>query len=164
MSSGVSRIDLAATNALNPRQARLFIAVVAAGCLTVAVVWTARGFWPVLPFAGLEVVLVALALRVNRRRALLTQTIWVSDDEVRIRKREKNGVEREVVFPRYWTRVKLSRSAITSHPARLTLESSGKSCEVGEFLTEERRRELARELRGLVGGMGENPGGRIPSG
>ncbi|MGC4029224.1 MAG: DUF2244 domain-containing protein [Steroidobacteraceae bacterium] len=157
MSAGVQRIDIAVTNALNRRQARLAIGVVAAGCIAVALLWTARGFWPVLPFAGLEILVFALALRANRRRALQWQTIFISEDQIRIRKRGKSGTAREVVFPRYWTRVKLSRSAIASHPGRLTLESSGKSCEVGEFLTEDRRRELARQLRGLVGRMGEIP-------
>lgn len=157
MAMELRRIDLAATNALDARGVRWVVAVAAVGCFIVALYWTLKGFWMTMPYAVLEVVALAVALRINRKRALLVQSILVSEGEIRIRKQGKTGAIQEMVFPRYWTRVKLQRSAIASHPARLTFESGGKSCEVGEFLTEDRRLELARELQGLVGRMGESP-------
>jgi uncharacterized membrane protein len=39
----------------------------------------------------------------------------------------------------------------------LTIESRGRACEVGSFLTEEDRRRLALRLNRLVGGMNESP-------
>jgi hypothetical protein len=39
----------------------------------------------------------------------------------------------------------------------LTIESSGRACEIGSFLTEEDRCRLAERLRYLVGGMNESP-------
>ena len=151
------RIDLVPTNALGPRQTRWFLGIVGGSCFAVALYWTARGFWPVLPFAGLEVGLLALALKLNQSRGHMAQTILVSQEAILVRKRQKNAPEAELVFPRYWTRVKLSRSAIASHPSRLTFESGGKSCEVGEFLTEVQRQGLAKRLDRLIGRMSEAP-------
>jgi len=37
------------------------------------------------------------------------------------------------------------------------IESRGRACEVGSFLTEEERHRLAVRLRAVVGGMSESP-------
>jgi uncharacterized membrane protein len=157
MDGGQQSIRLAPRNALTPRQARVFLWVVGGSCLGFALLLALQGFWPVLPFAGLEVAALWLALKFNRRRELQSQTILVSEEEVRVRKHLPGGSEPELVFPRYWTRVKLRRSVIASHPSRLMIESGGQSCEVGEFLTEVQRQGLARRLDPLIGRMSEAP-------
>lgn len=161
MGAQLHRIDIAATNSLDARGVRWVVAIAAVGCFVVALYWTLKGFWMTMPYAVLEVVALAWALQANRKRALLVQTILVSEAEIRVRKQDKSGTAQEWVFPTYWTRVRLRKSAIASHPAHLTFESGGKSCEIGEFLTEERRLDLAHELQGLVGGMGESPATRV---
>jgi uncharacterized membrane protein len=63
----------------------------------------------------------------------------------------------EVVFPRHWAQVKLRRPASRLHPSRLTIESHGRQCELGSFLTEEERSGLARQLQRLIGRVNESP-------
>jgi hypothetical protein len=46
---------------------------------------------------------------------------------------------------------------VRSHPSRLTIESMGRVCEVGPFLTEEDKRGLARRLAVLIGRVSESP-------
>jgi uncharacterized membrane protein len=43
------------------------------------------------------------------------------------------------------------------HPSRLLIMSHGRSFEVGSFLTEEGRRDLAGRLRRAVGTVNESP-------
>jgi uncharacterized membrane protein len=43
------------------------------------------------------------------------------------------------------------------HPSRLTIESHGRQCELGNFLTEEERRGLALRLQRLIGRVNESP-------
>jgi uncharacterized membrane protein len=62
-----------------------------------------------------------------------------------------------VVFPRHWAQVKLRRPAAKQHPSRLTIESHGRECELGSFLTEEERRGLALRLQRLIGRVNESP-------
>ncbi|MDR2215898.1 MAG: DUF2244 domain-containing protein [Nevskiaceae bacterium] len=157
MDSSTQCIRLCPRNALTPRQARSFLLFVGSSCLGLATFLALKGFWPVLPFAGLEVAALWFALTINRRREQQVQTILVSDDEIRVRKHDPVHTDQVLVFPRYWSRVKLRRSAIASHPSHLVIESGGQSCEVGEFLTEVQRQDLAGRLHRLVGPMSEAP-------
>jgi uncharacterized membrane protein len=61
------------------------------------------------------------------------------------------------VFPRHWVKVKLHAPLAALHPSRLLLESHGRACEVGKFLTEDERRSLAARLKQVVGNVNESP-------
>ena len=150
-------IELAPHCSLTPAQARGFFAVTCIAALLIAGALALAGYWPVLPFAGLEMTALGVALRLSMLRRNQSQRILVSDDEVRIESRGIRGCRSEVVFPRHWAQVKLRKAHVRSHPSRLTIESMGRSCEVGPFLTEEDRRGLARRLAGLIGKVSESP-------
>ncbi len=139
------RIDLAPHCSLTRSGALLFFGGVCFGSLSIAVLMTAMGYWPVLPFAGAEMLLLGWALKVSMARRHHTQSIFIDEAEVRVETRDR-AVVSAVVFPRYWARVKLSRAGTPLHPSRLTIGSHGRACEVGQFLTEEERRSLAQRL------------------
>lgn len=149
------RIELLPNCSLTPGVARFFFATIAAVSLTIGAFFAASGFWPVLPFAGLELGLLGWALAISLRRRHHSQTIEVDDRDVRITTRGPNG-EQEILFSRHWAKVTL-RGCEGWYPSRLLIESHGRSCEVGEFLTEEERRALSRRLKALVGATSEAP-------
>jgi uncharacterized membrane protein len=136
-------LELAPHRSLTPKSARAFIALVAVPTFAVALMFTAQGFWPILPFAGLEI---------GQER----ETITVTQDSVIIRHWDRRGVQ-SAVFPRHWSRVTLHAPPAALHPSRLVLESRGHACEVGRFLTEDERRSIAVRLKQLVGNMNETP-------
>jgi uncharacterized membrane protein len=153
-------IELVPHCSLSVRGALLFFGVVCAGTLGVAGVATALGFWPVLPFAGAEMLLLGWALKTNMARRFERETITVSDTEVIIEHRGsiRSGTNpRRVVFPRHWARVKIRRPQSPLHRGQLVIESHGRGREIGKFLTEEERRQLAAELRLLIGDMNQSP-------
>jgi uncharacterized membrane protein len=84
------------------------------------------------------------------------ETITVTQDHVTIVQRRREG-ERAAVFPRHWSRVTLHAPPAAQHPSRLFIESHGRACEVGRFLTEDERRSLAVRLKQLVGNLNESP-------
>ncbi|MDY6946589.1 MAG: DUF2244 domain-containing protein [Pseudomonadota bacterium] len=149
-------LELAPHRSLTRKTARIFIALVAAPTFAVALVFTAQGFWPVLPFAGLEIGLLTWAVRASMRSGLQRETITVTQDAVIIRHWDRRGVQ-SAVFPRHWARVTLHAPPAALHPSRLVLESRGRAREVGRFLTEDERRSLAVRLQQLVGNMNETP-------
>jgi uncharacterized membrane protein len=157
MNGSTQCIRLSLRNALTSVQARRFVLFGGGICLGSAAFLALRGFWPVLPFAGLEVMALWLALRLNRRREHQMQTILISEEQISVHKRAPGQLDEERVFPRYWSRVRLRRSAIASHPSRLVIESGGRFCEVGEFLTEVQRLDLVKRLDPLIGRMSEAP-------
>jgi uncharacterized membrane protein len=149
-------LELMPHRSLTPKTARIFIGLVAAPTFAVALMFTAQGFWPVLPFAGLEIGLLIWAVRASMRSGLERETITVTQDQVIIRHWDRRGVQSSV-FPRHWSRVTLHAPPAALHPSRLILESHGRAREVGRFLTEDERRSLAVRLKQLVGNMNETP-------
>ena len=156
-SAGIEhRIELVPNCSLTPRGARLFVGSLGALTFAVAGFFALQGYWPVLPFAGLEIGLLAWAVRASMRRGLERETILVTDADVVIERRAPSG-SRRTVFPRHWARVTLRGPQPARHPSRLTIESHGRACEVGRFLTEDARRRLAAQLERLVGKTSESP-------
>ena len=100
--------------------------------------------------------LLAWAVRSSMRRGEEREVILVSDSDVVIERRAPTG-SGLTVFPRHWARVRLRGPQPSTRPSRLTIESHGRACEVGRFLTEEERRGLARRLHRLVGNTSESP-------
>lgn len=96
------------------------------------------------------------ALRASMRSGRRRETITVTQESVTIAHRGLEG-ETRVVFPRHWSRVTLDAPAAALHPSRLLIESYGRACEVGRFLTEDERRRLAVRLKQLVGEVNESP-------
>jgi len=149
-------LELMPHRSLTPKTARIFIASVATPTFALALICTAQGYWPVLPFAGLEIGLLIWAVRASMRSGLERETITVTLDSVIVRRCDRRGVQSSV-FPRHWSRVTLHAPPAALHPSRLILESRGRACEVGRFLTEDERRGLAVRLQQLVGNMNETP-------
>ena len=148
--------ELAPRCSLTPRSARIFIAIVATPTFGLAGALTLQGYWPVLPFAGLEIGLLIWAVRASMRRGSERETITISEDSVTVRRHGSKG-EHARVFPRHWARVTLHAPLAALHPSRLILESHGRACELGRFLTEDERRSLAVRLKQLVGNVNETP-------
>jgi uncharacterized membrane protein len=150
-----THIDLAPHCSLSTRGALTFFGSVALPTFGVAGAATALGYWPVLPFAGAEMLLLAWALRSNMQRRYDRESIDVSDAEIVIA--YARGNPRRVVFPRHWARVKIRRPKSPLHRSQLVIESQGRAYEVGKFLTEEERHQLAATLGRLIGGMNQSP-------
>jgi uncharacterized membrane protein len=150
------QIELHARCALTRRTAALFVLSIAAVTFAVAAPFAWNGFWPVLAFAALEVALVAWAVRASMRDGAESETIVVTEDSVTIVQRRVRG-ERSSVFPRHWSRVTLHAPPTALHHNRLVIESHGRACEVGRFLTDDERRSLASRLKQWVGNVNESP-------
>jgi uncharacterized membrane protein len=150
------QIDLSPNCSLTPHSALVFFGAVCLGSFGVAGILTFMGYWPVLPFAGLEMAVLAWALKASLARRHYHEVITISAAEVRISTLDRTR-KSEVVFPRHWAQVKLRAPVSRLHPSRLTVESHGRWCEVGSFLTEDERRGLGEKLTRLIGRINESP-------
>jgi uncharacterized membrane protein len=150
------QIEICPNCSLTLKSARTFFLLVCIVPCGVAAFLATRGFWPILPFAGLELAVLGWALNVSLERRFHRQTIVVTEADVSVDTCERSRTE-HVVFPRHWAQVKLRRPAARLHPSRLTIESHGRQCELGSFLTEEERRGLALRLQRLIGRVNESP-------
>jgi uncharacterized membrane protein len=153
------RIEICPNCSLTVSGARVFFGIACIAPCGIAALLALKGFWPVLPFAGLEMALLGWALSAGLQRRFHSQTITVTEADVSIDTRVRARCE-HVVFPRHWAQVKLRRPAARLHPSRLTIESHGRRCELGSFLTEEERRGLALRLQRVIGRVNESPSWR----
>lgn len=149
-------IELTPRCSLTPASARVFLGIVGATTFGVATVYALLGMWPVLVFAGLEIVLLAWAVRASMRAGSKRESIAIDERSITFRRSGPAG-EHFSVFPRHGSKVKLHAPSTALHPSRLMLESRGQACEVGRFLTEDERRTLAARLQQLVGNVNEPP-------
>ena len=156
MTDGPTRIEIRPNCSLSPRGARLFMLSVVVASLSIALPISLLGFWLVLPFAGLEIALVAWALRTIMARRFEWQTIIISEQTVAIEDVAPQQ-SRCVEFPRHWAQVRIRAGGSPLHPSRLTVESHGRRHEIGSFLNEQERQGLAKRLRRLIGRMDESP-------
>jgi uncharacterized membrane protein len=154
--AAAQRIEISPNCSLSVRGAVGFFAGLCFVSFAIGGLMAARGFWPILPFCGLEMVLLGWALHTSMQRRFYCQTITVTDSDVSVESRDRVCCV-QVVFPRHWAQVKLRRPASRLHPSRLTIESHGRQCELGTFLTEEERLGLAARLQRLIGRVNESP-------
>jgi uncharacterized membrane protein len=150
------RIVICPNCSLSLRGATVFFGGLSAFCLTIAGLLALKGMWPILPFAGLELIGLGWALHASLARRYRAEIITLTDADVSVEWRDRAQCRR-TVFQRHWAQVKLRRPASPLHPSRLTIESHGRQCELGNFLTDEERYGLALRLRHLIGRINESP-------
>ncbi len=117
--------------------------------LGIGVFFAINGFWPVLPFAGLEVAVLGAGFYICLLRSQIREVVTVSADVVSVAKGRKQR-EEHWECPRAWARIRVERAPIAWYPSRLMLAFQGKRVEIGSFLNETERLNLATELQGVV--------------
>lgn len=125
---------------------RWALGAIAATTLGVAAGAAAFGAWPVMPFAGLEVALVALAFRVLRWHDADFERLEIGEHEVRLEARDARHVTC-FVANRSWARVILRERGTR---CTLGLAYAGRVVPLGRLLSDEGRRQLAENLRGRL--------------
>jgi uncharacterized membrane protein len=103
------------------------------------------GAWPVLGFMGAEVALVltlmALHLRWSRRAL---EVVVLTEAALTVRRTDGRGRQEEAVLQPYWARLQLLEHH--GRVSELVLWQRGRRVEIGRFLAEEEKRDLAEAL------------------
>ena len=103
-------------------------------------------FWGLLPFLAAAIWGIWHALSRSYRQGELIEVLIIARDRVSLRRRSPDGKEQTWQANPYWVRVTLYPTG-GPVPDYLTLTGEGREVELGAFLTEEERKQLARELR-----------------
>lgn len=120
-------------------------------CLgAVTAYFAALGAWLVLPFAGLELLVLGLGLYLSSLAGHRREVIQVDGLVLRVL-RGGRQLEEVAALPRQWGRIQLTRDPRGWYPSRLVLTGGGCRIEVGACLVEAEREALAAELRLHVG-------------
>lgn len=125
---------------------RWVLAWIALTSLGIAGGAAAFGAWPVMPFAGAEVLVVAFAFHVLARHDADYERIVIGEHEVRVEARDARSVTEFVAY-RPWAVVQVRERGMR---CTLSLSYAGREVPVGRLLSDEGRRALAEDLRGKI--------------
>jgi uncharacterized membrane protein len=133
---------------LNPRVLLAILMVVAAFNFVFALYFVLRGAWPVTPFMGLDVALLAWAFRASQRAARNEEHIVLTHKLLQVIRRPPDRAPVETQMNPYWVRVELAE--IPGRSSQLTLWSHGKGVRIGAFLPPRERASFAERLKGAL--------------
>ena len=142
------QILITRNHSLTNTQAGFIVGFLAVVLGSIAVMFYSQGAWLVLPFAGLELLAVTAGFYACIRHNNDYELVEVDDTRIRVRrsiaKREQN-----FSFQTHWTNVMLE---VTEgwYPSKLWVKSKGKQVELGGWLTDDERRQLAQRLKNLI--------------
>lgn len=149
MESGAGTVLYETTLRPNPpmRPAVLFsvLLAVAAINLAFAALFLLHGAWPVTPFMGADVALLAWAFQASRKAARRREVVCLTRNLLRVERYLAPGQSARIEFNPYWVRVELKEPVESS--TRLTLRSHGRAVQIGNFLPPPQKLSVARALR-----------------
>jgi len=146
---GTWRFELLPNRSSSWTQTRRFLMVIALLDGLIALLFAWQGLWLVLPFSGLDVAALGAGLYCCSRATYRRELILVEGERVVVL-RGGERVECRDELARAWTRLQW-QSVCERGCSRLLLGSHGRFFEIGAFLVETERRQLAGDLGRLLG-------------
>lgn len=140
-----TRIILSPNRSATWAQAKLYCLVIALPCAVVAIAWLFVGAWLILPFAGIEIGLLAFVTYQTNRNTLVRQILDIETHNIQVTEGRKRPSHHHT----------LSRPAVhltvyqPERPlslAELTLTDGDTTLKLGEFLNESDRSVLQQYL------------------
>ncbi|HXC57534.1 MAG TPA: DUF2244 domain-containing protein [Rhizomicrobium sp.] len=133
---------------LAPRVLRAILAVVALVNLVFALSFVLRGAWPIAPFLGLDVALLAWAFRASTIAARREERVTLTPTCLSVARMLPKKPRREWTFNPYWVRVEMDTPH--EHASSLKLWSHGKFLQIGAFLAPDERAAFAQRLKAAL--------------
>lgn len=133
---------------LSPRQVGWFYLSIVIVSFAIALFFAWRGVWFVMPFAGLELLGLGIALLAWGRHATDYERVTLADGVLLIEQGNAGQVTRQEFNP-LWVRVELSESFPAS---MITLRSGKRAVRVGCYLDPYKRLKFAQDLAAALRG------------
>ena len=124
------------------------LAAVAGFNLIFATAFVLQGAWPVMPFMGLDIALLAWAFRASTRASRRREHITLTRSCLKVASEPAQGGPGEVALNPYWVRVEMAEPA--EQGGQLTLWSHGRGVRVGSFLAPQERADFAQRLKSAL--------------
>ncbi len=143
--TGSCRLLLHPNRPLNWRGTQGVWLLISIPSLSFAAGLAALGFWPILPFAGMELALLYVAFYLSSLRQYRQEQVHITEHEIIITRTTKREQER-IVLPRAWTRLQVRRDSRSWYPDRIQLLYCGRVTEIGTELTDAEKKQLGERL------------------
>ena len=145
----IHRILLRPNQSSDWKTSLLFILRIAFTCLTIGIGFALAGATMILPFAGLEIIFVAICVYLVMKNTYKQEVITLTKDKLKIEKGEGKADEVWEYF-RMWSFVSVERPEHPWYPAHIIVSSKGERVPIGDFLTEDEKDELVTNLERII--------------
>jgi len=127
----------------------LFILAISLTCGAIGLGFYIVGASLILPFAGLEIILVGTCVYFVVQRTYKQEIITLTPERLKIEKgtRKPNQVWE---YFRIWAFVIVEKPKHPWYPAHIHITSKGEKVPIGDFLTEEEKLSLVENLRNII--------------
>ena len=133
---------------LSPRILCAILAAVAGINIAFALYFVLRGAWPIAPFLGADVALLAGAFRASLIAARREEHVTLTHSLLGVARRPAKGQGDEIRFNPYWVRVHMDDPP--DHWSQLTLRSHGRTVRIGTFLAPDTRAAFGHTLKSAL--------------
>ncbi|WP_370263762.1 DUF2244 domain-containing protein [Limnobacter sp.] len=131
--------------ALTPRQLLSWYLSLCALTLVIASGFAIMGFWIVLPFAGLELLLVGIAFVIYARHAADYEAIELRPGHLRLEWAHGSKLT-EIEWPPQWTQLSYNGR----YKAPLVISHRGQQVKMGKFIAEKDKSSLHLQIRAAL--------------
>ena len=148
-SGGAYRFVILPNCSISWRQLLVFYLLTCALALVIGLLFLYGGMWLVLPFSGLEMMALGTALYLTSRKVHRRQVITLDAERVTIEKGVRQ-VEQSWQFQTAGTRVLKENEGSAGGHRKVVLGAHGNYVEIGEFLDNPEKDELAFRLKDCI--------------
>lgn len=117
--------------------------------LLIGLFFTLQGLWLILPFSGLEMLVLGIGLYLTSRKANRREVITLGPEHTRIEKGVQR-IDQSWEFRTPWIKVDEQHADDRSPRRKLIISMYGESVEVGDFLANSEKEELAFQLKDCI--------------
>tara|TARA_B100001750_G_C15307350_1_gene495382 strand:- start:367 stop:849 length:483 start_codon:yes stop_codon:yes gene_type:complete len=146
------RITLKPNKSLSWKSNLLFILAISLTCGVIGLGFYLVGASLVLPFAGLEILLVGACVYFVVHRIYKQEIITLTADTLKIEKGKRKPDQVWEYF-RIWANVVVEKPKHPWYPAHIVITSKGERVPIGDFLTEKEKLTLVENLRIIINSL-----------
>ena len=143
------RLSLMPNSSISWQGSLLFLGLISFPITIIGLTFLFYGAPIILPFAGLEILIVATALYVVFKKSSKKEVITLTKEKLTI---EKGRFRPDSVseFIREWSYVFVEKPSHHWYPIKIVISSKGEKIPVGNFLTEEEKKEFVSSLEEII--------------
>ena len=145
----IYRILLRPNRSTDWKTSLLFIFVIAFTCLTIGIGFALAGATMILPFAGLEIIFVATCVYLVMKNTYKQEVITLTKEKLKIEK-GAGKIDQVWEYFRMWSFVSVERPEHPWYPAHIVVSSKGERVPIGDFLNEDEKEELVKNLERII--------------
>ncbi len=123
---------------------KVIMAIVIAVNFFCGVYYTLLGAWPIIFFAGLDILLVWGAFKLSYRQGRMHETLKLTEEALWVSRVLPSGHETRWRLEPYWTDVQIDSPI--RHGSQLLLKSHGRHLNIGSFLSPPEKAALGEAL------------------